>query len=103
VTSVLGEEKETTIQPRSCVFLNFNWYLEPWSVVLTLNSVTEKDLRKTCLVIMLETLLETTLLFHMIMVPSMIRNLTQAKLQSSIEILKNFLGGKPICTVTSWD
>ena len=39
-----NEEKVNTIQlPPSCVFLTFNWYLEPWSVVLTLNSVTEKE------------------------------------------------------------
>jgi len=51
VTSVgENEEKDNTIQPPFCVFLTFNWYLEAWSVVLTPNSVTEKDLRKTCLV-----------------------------------------------------
>jgi len=44
-----NEEKANTIQPPSCVFLTFNWYLESWSIVLTLNSVTEKDLIKTCL------------------------------------------------------
>jgi hypothetical protein len=42
-----NEEKSNTIQPPSCVFLTFNWYLEHWSVVLTLYSVTEKDLGDT--------------------------------------------------------
>ena len=51
MTSVgVTKKKLTQFNPPSCVFLNFNWYLEPWSVILTLGSVTEKDLIKTCLV-----------------------------------------------------
>jgi len=96
-----NEEKANTIQsPPSCVFLTFNWYLKPWSIVLTLNSVTEKDLRKTVLVktpLLVRT--TTTMLFYMIMVT---RKLTLVKFQSLMEILKNSLGGKPTSTVMSW-
>jgi hypothetical protein len=95
-----NEEKTNTIQPPSCVFLTFNWNLEPWSVVLTLNSVTEKDMRKTCLVKALLLDLGTTMLCYMIMVTT--RNLTLEKFLSSMEILKNFLGGKPTSIAMSW-
>jgi len=81
-----------------------NWYLEPLYleplyVVLTLNCVTDKDLRKTRL---MKFLFLETMLFIMIMVLLMTRSLTLAKLQSSMGILKNSLGGKPTCIVTSW-
>jgi len=42
---------------------------------------------------------ETTMLYHMIMVT---RKLSLVKFKSLMEILKNFLGGKPTSTVMSW-
>ena len=90
--------------PPSCVFLTFNWYLEPWSVVLTRNSVTEKDLRKTRMLknpLLVLVLLILVQLYHMIMV-MVTRKLNLEKYQDIMEILKNFLSGKPTSTVMSW-
>jgi len=69
-------------------------------VVLALNSVTDKDLRKTCMVKF--PVLGATMLLLMIMVLLMIRGLTSTKLQILMEILKISLGGKPKCIVSLW-
>jgi len=75
-----NEEKANTIQPPFLCFSHLQLVSEPWFVVLTLNSVIEKDLRKTYL---LKTPLpvETTMLYHMIMVTR------KLNLEKKIELL----------------
>ena len=75
-------------------FYHLQLVSEPWSVVLTLNSVTEKDLRKTCLLknpLLVMVLLILVQLYHMIMV-MVTRKLNLEKYKDIMEILKNFLG-----------
>jgi len=58
-------------------------------------------MRKTGHLLIAQALVRITMLFIMTTVPPRIRNLTPAKFQGLIEILENFPGGEPKCTVTS--
>jgi len=58
-------------------------------------------MRKTGHLLIAQALVRITMLFIMTTIPLRIRNLTPTKLQGLIEILENFPGGKPKCTITS--
>jgi len=94
------EEKANTIQPPLLVFFSPSIGIRALVPLRTLNSVTVQDLRKTSLVNHLFLVLVVIIMLYFMI--TVITKLTQEEFQSSMEILKSSLGGKPTSTVTSW-